>query len=212
MGTPILILSSDAAFQAATIRTSPSGGSNEKTYSIKTNLVFINFSSIGDINLILAQVDLSAYAGETVTPGSARFGANVTENIGPDLTVTYHEVLRPWFGGTAWGSPEFGAVDGVHSVHNTVNWTTLGARGDGTDRNGIPDGSVLMTDTDADFHFPVSDSLAQQFIDGPNNGVLFAPQEVIGKGQFFFNTMYYYFEIGPAAATGRRYRMLGRND
>lgn len=188
----VTIPSTNAAFEYATTRTHTTA--YDKNYSDAGGEPFINYAASNDINGIVAKVDLSAYAGETIISGSARFGANVNRISGTSINIEWHELYRNWDQGTSWGTPEVGAVCGRYYNYNTNLWTTLGARGNGTDRNGTPDGSGTITGaSDADFQMPISDSLAQQFIDGTNNGILIDPDNAV-EAQYAFNSMYYYFE------------------
>jgi hypothetical protein len=188
----VTIPTGDAAFNWNMIRTFSTV--YDRNYSGEFGTPFMNYAAANDINAVIAKVDLSAYVGATVTAGTARFGMNVTLFTGTSLGIEWHELLRSWVTGSSWNTIEAGAVCGRYTVYNTTPWTTLGARGDGTDRNGTPDGSGTITGaSDPDYQLPISDSLAQQFIDGTNNGILIDPDDAV-TGGYEISSMYYYFE------------------
>jgi len=140
----------------------------------------LQYISPTQINIGIIKADLSALKGTVI---SARFGIHISGVFDGPATLEWYEILRDWEVGTKNGESEIGAVCGQSSKLGSTDWTVVGARGDGTDRNPIPDGSALfpLVETE-DYSIPVSTPLVQKWIDNPltNNGLLLIPKEIPG--------------------------------
>lgn len=155
----------------------------------------------------LLKADTTAYSGTTLVSGTARFGCDVYNIVGGTPIVTdYYQVLIDWLEGNSFGTRDGGCEWG-YAKATSVPWTSNGCRGSGTDRNATADGTVNITGLDTDKQFPISDALAQAWLDDPstNYGIV---METLSASKYWrgyssesgaSNLPYYYFEYVEAA-------------
>jgi len=135
-------------------------GFQNNNYGATTETLCYRYHS-GDVANALARVNLSVYAGATVT--LARWNAYVRRGGFP-FTIQSHECLR------SWNELE---VTGVvaHTTPSVENWTATAAEGVGTDVAAAIDSSTTITGAGA-YSIPVSAGLATQWCNGQNYGNL----------------------------------------
>lgn len=159
-----------------------------------------NHYGTGEIASPMFRVDLSVYSSIEVL--DARFGIVIYAGLF-DLTIDWHEVLVDWIEGTKDGATA-GAGEPCWDwrEYNTTAWGTAGCTGDGVDRNGTPDGSATITGTSSDYHLPITNALAQKWInsDSNNHGVIVPVQTPVSSRYIFIrssenaNKPYFYME------------------
>lgn len=182
-------------------------------YGASTTNALRYFTST-NINLGVIKVDLSLYSG-TVT--NAYFGLDMGAAAIPS-TLEWYELYRDWVEGTKVGVAESGSVCFQSAKYLSVDWTTVGARGNGTDRNGTKDGSkALPTIADNNYTVPLTNLLVQKWLDNSadNHGLQLIPIELAGFSASIFqssetvsgNKPYFYMEYTEGGS--RRKKMMG---
>lgn len=122
----------------------------------------LNF--VSPIESTLMYVDLSAYSDITIT--SSHFGLDVFSGTFP-LDTNMHKVLVPWGEGNKTNAAATaGECSYNHSAQPTT-WNTAGCKGDGSDREATPIGSLQFTGINNDTQYTISNVAAQGWVDVP---------------------------------------------
>lgn len=147
----------------------------------------------------LMSVDLTNYPDITVT--SAKFGVDFYSITGTN-NFDYYKVLVDWVEGVSNGIFEAGASSWRYTASPT-QWTSFGCTGVGTDHAAVKDGSAVSSGNNNDFPIPLTNALAQDWIDNPgdNHGiVMLKPAEEVGanismrSSESVGNEPYFYME------------------
>jgi hypothetical protein len=123
-------------------------------------------------NNALYYVDLSTYAGATIT--SAKYTFNCIARSGATFTVTVNPVLRQWGEGNKSGSSaSVGECSGNSARDSEESWTGVICTGSGTDYNATAAATFTSPASTGSFDVTLTNASVQAKIDGTNYGDVF---------------------------------------
>lgn len=187
-----------------------------------TNTFYAYKSTVADSNNGLMKVDLSALSGITVT--SAYFGMDVWVFGGDAQTIDVFECLKDWIEGTKTNQAASAGEPTYNSQKHNLNpaWAIAGCEGSGTDHAISAESATIITATNSDLHFNLTNATVQNHIDNPgnNNGYVWISQDTTFSSNYWLgrsseatsgNKPYFYMEYteaSTAAALASRSRMI----